>query len=57
MTGRLVKVLADVQMQEGAHQLVWNAKDEKVSEVVNGIYFLKMQAANYVETEKLSVMK
>jgi flagellar hook assembly protein FlgD len=55
MNGRLIKVLADAQMQAGTHQLVWNAKDEKGNAVVAGIYLLKMQTGNYVETKKISV--
>jgi len=57
MNGRLIKVLADAQMQAGTYQLIWNAKDERGTNVVTGIYLLKMQAANYVETKKISVVK
>ena len=52
-----MKTLVDAQMQPGAHQLTWNARDEKGSAVVTGIYLLKMQAGNYVETKKISVVK
>jgi len=34
LNGRLVKTLADVQMQPGTHQVVWDAKDEKGNVVV-----------------------
>ena len=57
MTGRLIKTLADAQMEAGTHQLVWNARDEKGNEVSSGLYFLRMQTGNYVETKKLSVLK
>jgi len=52
-----VKTLADVQMQQGAHQLIWNARDEKGNAVNGGVYLLKMQAGNYTETKKIVVMK
>lgn len=29
MNGRLIKTLADAQMQAGTHQLTWKARDEK----------------------------
>jgi len=53
----LIKILADAQMQTGTHQLVWNAKDKSGSAVGTGIYLLKMQAGNHVETKKVSVVK
>jgi hypothetical protein len=57
MTGRLVQTLTNTELQQGTHQLTWNAKDEKGNAVVAGIYFLKMQAGNYTETKKLVVVK
>jgi photosystem II stability/assembly factor-like uncharacterized protein len=57
LNGRLIKTLADVQMQQGTHQLTWNAKDEKGSAVVAGIYLLNLQAGDYIETKKLSVVR
>ena len=52
VTGRLVTTLSDGEMNEGAHQLVWNTED-----VNAGIYFLRMEAGEYVQTEKISVIK
>jgi hypothetical protein len=57
MNGRLIRTLADAQMQPGAHQLMWNAKDEKGNTVTVGIYFLRMQSGNYTGTKKLVVVK
>jgi len=57
MNGRLVKTLANTELQKGAHQLAWNAKDEKGNAVNAGIYFFKIQSGDYVETRKLSVVK
>jgi len=56
-TGRLIKTLTDAQTPVGAHQLVWNARDEKGNAVSTGIYFLRMQAGNYTETKKVVVAK
>jgi hypothetical protein len=55
--GRLIKTLADAEMQAGTHQIVWNAKDEKGNAVSAGIYLLRMQAGNYSETKKLLIVK
>jgi hypothetical protein len=57
MAGRVRKTLANTQLQQGTHQLIWNAKDEKGNAVVAGIYVLRMQAGNYAETKKLIVVK
>jgi hypothetical protein len=51
MNGRLIKTLADAQMQAGNHQLIWNAGSENV---IAGVYLLKLQAENYVETKQIS---
>ena len=47
----------NAQMKRGNHQLTWNARIEKGNVVSAGIYLLKMQAGNYVETKKISVIK
>ena len=57
MTGRIVKTLADEEMQEGVQQIEWNATDEKGNAVDAGIYFLKVEGENFSETKKLSLIK
>ena len=57
VNGRLIKTLADAEMQAGTHQLTWNASDEKGNAVVAGMYVLKMHAGNYVETKKIVIVK
>ena len=52
VNGRLIKTLASTIFEEGEHQIVWNAE-----EVNAGIYFLKMQAVEFLKTEKLIVTK
>ena len=56
MNGTLIKTLANTQMEHGNHQLIWNARDEKGSPVTGGIYLLKLQAGDYSETKKMSVV-
>ena len=57
MNGRLIKALANTELQQGIHKLRWNANDEKGNAVSPGIYFLKMQTAGYTETKKIVVEK
>ena len=57
MNGRLMKTLADEQMQQGIHQLTWNTTNKKGDVAGPGIYFLRIDTKNYSETKKLVVMK
>jgi len=57
MNGRLVKTLLNSELQQGTHQLVWNVKDEKGNAVAAGIYFLRTQIENSVETKKIIVAR
>jgi len=57
ITGRLIKTLANTHTQAGPHQITWNAKDQNGIAVGPGIYLLKVQADNYVETKKISVIE
>jgi flagellar hook assembly protein FlgD len=55
MAGRLVRILANAELQAGTHKLSWDAKDEEGSAVSAGIYFLRMQVLNYSETRKPAI--
>ena len=57
MMGRLIKKLVDAQMQAGAHQLIWNVKDEKGNAANEGIYFLRLENGNHLATIKLVVIR
>jgi flagellar hook assembly protein FlgD len=57
MSGGLIKKLTDETMQAGSHQLIWNARDDNESTVPSGMYLLKLQAGNNIETKKLSVLR
>jgi hypothetical protein len=55
-SGRLIKTIANAQLEPGAHQLTWNANDENGKRVATGMYYLKFNAGNYSETKKLSIV-
>ena len=55
--GRLIKTIANEQMQAGTHQFTWNAADENGTAVASGMYYLKFNAGSYAETKKISVLK
>jgi hypothetical protein len=56
MMGRLVKTLSEATLEAGAHQLVWDLIDEQGRQVNTGIYFVKINSGNSIETKKLSVI-
>jgi D-alanyl-D-alanine carboxypeptidase len=52
MNGRLIATIAETAFASGQHQLKWNAENVKV-----GVYVMRLQAGNNVETRKLVVTK
>lgn len=52
VNGRLVTTLADDSLEEGDHEITWNAAD-----VNAGIYFLRFETVDYAENQKLIVTK
>ncbi len=57
VSGRLIKNLADEPMQAGVHQLTWNATDESGTAVAKGLYIVKLQSGDDVQTKKISVIR
>jgi hypothetical protein len=56
MMGTLIKTLAEGKIEAGVHQLTWDLRDEKGRYVNTGIYFLKINSGNSMETKKLCVL-
>ena len=52
LQGRLVEVLTDQNMDAGYHVVTWNADNHS-----SGMYFVKMVAGEYVNTQKLMLVK
>ena len=52
MTGRLTATLADTEFEEGANAISLDA-----STINAGIYFLRVEAGNYSQAQKVSIIK
>lgn len=52
MTGRFIKTLAEKVFEEGENKIEWNVAEQNA-----GLYFLRIETANYSATEKLIVAK
>ncbi len=63
ISGRLVKMLLDEEMEAGHYQAIWDGRDEIGKEVANGIYFFRLEAKPidggeiYQATRKSVVLK
>ncbi|MBC8310818.1 MAG: T9SS type A sorting domain-containing protein [Candidatus Marinimicrobia bacterium] len=52
LQGREVSTLIDANMDAGYHSITWNADSYS-----SGVYFIKMIAGEYVDTQKLMLVK
>jgi hypothetical protein len=55
--GRLVKKLINTDVKSGYHIVRWNGKDENGRNIVNGIYFVKIESAGKVKSAKVMLIK
>jgi hypothetical protein len=56
-SGRLVKILANTQLECGVYNYTWNGKDERNERVSAGIYFYKLQTLDYSSTKKILLIE
>ncbi|MGB7062123.1 MAG: 5'-nucleotidase C-terminal domain-containing protein [Candidatus Zixiibacteriota bacterium] len=57
MLGRRIRVLADEYRSAGANTVIWDGRDENGKKVSSGIYFYRLQAGEFVQTKKMSLIK
>ncbi len=55
--GRLVKILANQQMQTGSHTISWDSYNESGVQLPSGIYFCRIEAGEYTNTLKMTLLK
>ena len=55
--GQLVRVLTDENHAPGQYQIVWDARNEQGLPVVTGLYIYTMRSGDFVETNKMILMK
>ncbi|MCF7794654.1 MAG: T9SS type A sorting domain-containing protein [Candidatus Cloacimonetes bacterium] len=55
--GQKVKTLVSAQLDAGAHDIIWNGRDDQNKTVSSGVYFYKMKADKFVQTQKMILMK
>lgn len=57
IAGELVSTLVDGQVDPGSHSVKWNGRDELGSMVPGGIYFCKIQAGEFRQTIRMTLLK
>jgi len=57
VVGRQVRVLTQEQKPEGYHAAVWDGRNDAGVEVASGVYFARMQAGAYVETQSMVLLR
>jgi hypothetical protein len=55
--GKQVKTLVDGNMNEGYHQVTWDATDNSGSKMSSGIYFYRLTAGTFTQMNKIMLSK
>jgi flagellar hook assembly protein FlgD len=56
-TGRLVRTLVDQQMGSGIHQVHWDGRDASGRLAASGAYFYRLEAGNYSQTRRMTLVQ
>jgi hypothetical protein len=57
LLGQKVRTLFVVYQTSGVHNLTWNGRSDQGEQLSSGIYFYRLQADNFAETKKMTLMK
>ncbi len=57
IAGRLVKTLADGEMNSGEHIIAWDGTDKAGDSVASGIYFYSLASDNKIKTNRMLLLK
>ena len=57
IAGRVVRQLCASSVKRGAYRVTWNGRDARGRGLPNGVYFLKLSAGDYRQTEKLVLQR
>ncbi len=55
--GQLIKRLTDGEQIAGSYRATWDGTDEQGTAVPSGVYFYRLQAKNFAQTMKMTLMK
>ncbi|MFO7896912.1 MAG: S8 family serine peptidase, partial [Candidatus Cloacimonadales bacterium] len=55
--GQLVKTLVNEHLSSGRHRVVWNGSDQQQNSAASGIYFYRLQTAEFDSMKKMVLIK
>ena len=55
--GKLVKTIYDSQQVAGSYNVFWNGKNNENVQVPSGTYFIRMNTAGMLQTQKILLLK
>jgi hypothetical protein len=56
-SGRLVRTLVDGARDAGAHDVMWDGRDNNNSPVTSGVYFYRLTTGTHSESKKMVLLK
>jgi hypothetical protein len=57
LLGQKITELVNRELEAGAHVVEWNGRDGSGKAITSGAYFYKMQAADFVQTKMMTLLK
>lgn len=57
LKGQLVRTLVNENKEAGRHETVWDARHETGQSIPSGVYFYRIQAGDFVEVKKLTLLR
>ena len=57
LMGRNIKTLVNSFQKSGLKSVIWDATNDEGYEVAAGLYFYKMEAGNFITTNKMLLLK
>ena len=57
VSGRVLREIETGQLPAGRHEAAWDGRDNGGREVASGIYFYRLEAANFSATRRMILVK
>jgi flagellar hook assembly protein FlgD len=57
LKGNLIKTVADKDYSKGIYKINWKLDDNYNKSLASGMYFIRLNAGDYMKTEKIVIKK
>jgi hypothetical protein len=55
--GRSVRILIDDELEAGYHEIIWDGRNRQGGDIASGIYFYRLEAAEFLDIRKMLLLK